>query len=69
MNTNKLVKRLDGKLEERLDESWVAELSENRESGLWEVELFKHDVPQWHGLDFASLDEARQAMLSYFDQR
>lgn len=68
MNQETMVHRRDGKYEERLGSIWLAEYSENNETGLWEVELFKHDVPQWHGLGFESLDEARAAVRNFYDQ-
>ena len=68
MNTDPLVKRLDGKYEERLSESWLVEYSENSETGLWEVEVFKNDVPEWHSLDFDSLEEAREAAREFYNQ-
>ena len=68
MNTDALVKRLDGKYEERLSETWVAEFSENTGTGLWDVEIFKSDVPEWRSIDFESLEEARQAAHNYYNQ-
>ena len=68
MNSDPLVKRHDGKYEERLSESWLVEYSENPDSGLWEVEVFKNDVPEWHSLDFDSLEEARQAAQDFYNQ-
>jgi hypothetical protein len=55
-------------LEERVGEDWVAEYSENSDSGLWEAEVFKHDVPEWHGLDFGTLEQARAAVWNFHDQ-
>lgn len=65
---NELVKRRDGKYEERFDENWMAEYSENPATGLWEVELFRHDVAEWHELDLDSLDDARAAAADFFKQ-
>lgn len=68
MNDDALVKRLDGKYEERLSEIWVAEYSENPDSDLWEVEIFKNDVPEWRSMDFESLEDARQAAYNFYNQ-
>ena len=68
VNDNALVKRLDGKYEERLSPIWVAEYSENSSTSLWEVEVFKNDVPEWHSIDFESLEDARQAAYNFYDQ-
>jgi hypothetical protein len=68
MNQDTLVRRRDGKLEERVGEDWVAEYSENSDSGLWEAEVFKHDVPEWHGLDFGTLEQARAPVWNFHDQ-
>lgn len=66
--TEPLVKRTDGKYEESLGEVLVAEYAENPESGLWEVEILKHDLPEWHAIGYASLTDARQAAHDYYDQ-
>jgi len=63
-----LVKRRDGKYEERLNEFWLAEYSENPDTGLWEVEVYKSDVAEWYSLDYVSLDDARKAAYNYYDQ-
>ncbi len=63
-----ITKRLDGKYEERLGEIWIAEYLENPETGLWEAEIFKHNVAEWHGTDFTSLEEAKQAAHYFYDQ-
>ena len=66
--TKPLVKRPDGKYEESLGEIWTAEYAENTETGLWEVEILKHDVPEWHTIGYASLEDARQAARDNYDQ-
>lgn len=63
-----LVKRPDGKYEERLDQIWVAEYADDPATGLWEAEVFKHDVAEWHSTNYASLEDARQAVQSYYNQ-
>ena len=68
MNDEALNKRRDGKYEERLSESWIAEYSENLDTGLWEVEIFKSDVAEWYSLDYVSLDDARKAAYNFYDQ-
>lgn len=66
--TKPLVKRLDGKYEESLGEIWIAEYIENPESGLWELDILKHDVSEWHTIGYASLEDARQAAHDYYDK-
>jgi hypothetical protein len=68
VNDDALVKRLDGKYEERLSGTWVAEYSENPGTSLWEVEVFKNDVPEWRSMDFESLEDARQAVYNFYNQ-
>ena len=63
-----LVKRLDGKFEERLDDNWLAEYYEDPQSGLWKVEIYHHDVPEWMSQEHESLEEAQQAAHNFFDQ-
>jgi len=63
-----LTKRQDGKFEERLDDTWMAEYFERPENGLWRVEIFNHDVSKWVEDGFASLEEAQEAAHNYWDQ-
>ena len=63
-----LVKRPDGKYEESLGEIWIAEYAENPETGLWEVDVLKHDLPEWRNIGYASVEDARQAAHDYYDQ-
>ena len=66
--TKPLVKRPDGKHEEVLGEFWVAEYAENPDTGLWEVDVMKHDVPEWRSINYDSLEDARQAAHEYYEQ-
>ena len=66
---NTIVKRLDGIFEEQLGNRWTAQYSEDSDTGLWVVEIFNHNVPEWRSQDFTSLEEARQAAHDYYDQR
>ena len=61
-------KRADGKYEEKLDDVWIAEYAEDPDTGLWETEIFKHDVSEWHMKGYATLDECRQAAREFYDQ-
>ena len=63
-----ITKRIDGKFEEDLGNSWIAEYFEEPVTGLWRVELFLHDVPEWISDGYLSLDEARRAAWNHFDQ-
>ena len=64
---NDLVERTDGKYEEMLGETWVAEYAEDTETGLWQVQISKHDVIEWHEPGFATLEDARRAAADYYD--
>ena len=63
-----VVKRIDGKYEEKLDDIWSAEYAEDPATSLWEVEIFKHDIAEWHSTDYISLEDAQEAAHNYFDQ-
>ncbi len=63
-----VTKRIDGKFEEDLGNNWIAEYFEAHETGLWRVELFVHDVPEWVSDGYLSLEEARQAARNHFNQ-
>lgn len=63
-----LVKRTDGKYEERLSDDWMAEYLEEPETGLWQVEVFKHDVSEWRTSGYMSIEEARQSAEEYYNQ-
>lgn len=63
-----LVKRIDGKYEEKLDDGWLVEYAEDTDTGLWAIEIFKHDVAMWRGIDYPSLEEAQQVAHAYYDQ-
>jgi hypothetical protein len=68
MLTEPVVKRTDGKNEETLGDTWVAEYAENSETDLWDVEVLNHDVAEWQTSGYASLEQARQAAHDYYDQ-
>lgn len=63
------VQRTDGKYEEWLDDTWSAEYAEDIVTGLWRVDVFQHDVPEWTATDFESLEAARQAAQYYYAQQ
>ena len=62
------LKRQDGKYEERFSDTWLAVYSEEPANGLWQVEVFRHDLPEWMDTDYDSLEEAQQAARDYYDQ-
>lgn len=68
MPEDKVKKRVDGKLEQRFDSKWIAEYYEDPDTGLWRVDIFQHDAPQWSSQYFESLDEAQKAAIDYIDQ-
>lgn len=63
-----ITKRVDGKYEERLDDTWLAEYYEDPTTGLWRVDVFQHDVHEFSATDQPSLEDARQAGRNFFDQ-
>lgn len=63
-----VTKRADGTYEEKLGGKWLAIYTEAPQNGLWEVEVFKHDVAEWYSTEFASLEDARQAAQNFYDQ-
>lgn len=65
---DRLIKRADGTFEESLGEAWVARYTENEATGLWEVEVFEHDVVEWRSTGYGSIDDCRRAALEYYDQ-
>ncbi len=62
------VRRTDGKYEERLSDLWVVEYAEDPATGLWQLDIFKHDVPEWRDIGYPSLEEARRAAKEYYSQ-
>ncbi len=68
MSAYPITKRRDGKYEQRFGGEWVAEYMEEPESGMWRVDLFRHDVAEWVSTDYPSLEEAEHAVLSYLSQ-
>ncbi|WP_455366357.1 hypothetical protein [Kaarinaea lacus] len=62
-------KRLDGKYEEQLGDSWIAEYSEDPQNGLFEVEILHHAVSEWYASNYESLEEAQQAAHEYFNNQ
>lgn len=68
IDTTSVIKRPDGLYEEVLSDIWSAEYSEEADSGLWQVTLFKHDVPEWREGEFDSLDDAVAAARNYYDE-
>lgn len=63
-----LVTRPDGKIEERLADIWSAEYAQDAETGLWEVVVFKHDVAEWRGEGYASIQDAQAAAHERYHQ-
>jgi hypothetical protein len=62
-----LVKRLDGKFEERLDDRWFAEYFEDPLTGLFRAEVFFNNKSKWVSVDHISLDDAQEAVKTYYD--
>lgn len=68
MENESVVKRQDGKYEEILGEVWSAEYYEDPETGLWQVEIFKHGAAEWHNINYESLEAAREAAHNFYNQ-
>lgn len=62
-----VLQRPDGVCEERFDAVWTAEYAEDPENGLWGVEVFKHDVPEWREVGYSTLDDCRRAAAAYYE--
>jgi hypothetical protein len=62
------LKRTDGKYEEWLNDIWFAEYFEDPATGLWRVDVFQNNVPEWTSTDFETIEEAQQAAQYYYAQ-
>ncbi|NIR83985.1 MAG: hypothetical protein GWO40_11665 [Gammaproteobacteria bacterium] len=62
-------RKADGKYAQRFDATWVAEYFEDPPTGLWRVEVFHRDVPEWTSVGYETLEDAARAARNYFDQR
>lgn len=65
---NPLVKRADGKYEERLGGIWTAQYFEEPATGLWQVIVLKHDVFEWRASGYSSIEDARRSAQEYYNQ-
>jgi hypothetical protein len=65
---DEVVRRPDGVYEEKLSGIWTAEYAEDPGTGLWTVQLFKHDVPEWRETGYATLEECRRGAQEFYDQ-
>lgn len=63
-----IIRRLDGKYEQQLDNGWLCEYWEEPGTGLWRVDVYLNDVPEWVSVGHSSLEEAEQAARNYIDQ-
>lgn len=59
---------LDGRYLERMADNLTVEYFENTETGLWDVEIYLHDVPEWKSMDYISLENAQKAAYEYYNQ-
>lgn len=55
-----------GLIREALADGWYAEYALEPGSGLWRADVFKRDIAEWRRIDFASLEEAKQAVGDFF---
>lgn len=63
-----LIRSSSGIYRENFSDIWSAEYSEDSITGLWQVAIFKRAVPEWHNVDYLSLEEARTAAQDYYNQ-
>jgi hypothetical protein len=63
-----LRKTRDGTFEETFGAPWSAEYAEDAANGLWRVVVYRHDVIEWRGHGYASLEEARRAAEEFYRQ-
>lgn len=63
-----VIKRPSGVYEERLDDRWLAEYSEDSGTGLWRADIYHHDVSVWRSEGHVAIEDARQAARAYYDQ-
>lgn len=63
-----LTEQADGVFSELLYDSWIAEYTENAETGLWQADVFKGDVGEWKTAGFESLEEACQAVRDLYSR-
>ena len=63
-----LIRKSNGIYRESFSDIWSAEYSEDLDTGLWQVDIFKRATPEWHNVDYVSLEEARSAAQDYYHQ-
>jgi len=64
-----VVRSEHGIISEVFSHDWRAEYTEDPKTGLWNVELFKHDVSKWVAIDQVSLACARECARNFYDQQ
>ena len=69
MQESVIIKRKDGIYEEKLDDKWIAEYSEDVLTGLFQVEIFYRSTSEWVSTDYLSLEDAQNAAHDYYDTR
>lgn len=63
-----ITRRVDGKYEQGLGDRWLIEYWEDPNTGLWRVDVYHRDVPEWMSEGHASIEEAERAVRNYLDQ-
>ena len=63
-----IIRRLDGKYEQRLGDEWIIEYWEDPRTDLWRAEVFHKDVAKWVSEAHLSIEEAGEAVRNYLDQ-
>lgn len=63
-----IIPRRDGTYEQRITDRWTALYMVDPDSGLWRVELFLADVPEWMSPGHPSLEEAARLARGYVVQ-
>lgn len=65
---DELVQRLAGTYDETLGGVWTAKYAEDPDTGLWTVEIFRHDVPEWKETGYATLEDCREGAREFYNQ-
>lgn len=68
IDISNVIQMPDGEFQEKLSKDWLAEYTEDKLSGLWQVAVYRHHVVEWQDEDYASLQDAVQAAREYYNE-
>lgn len=57
-----------GIVDEKFNDDWRAEYSEDPDSGLWRVDVYDNDVAVWSEIELDSLADARTSARNFYEQ-